>query len=93
MIANGWRQWDTAEQWEALEWLWEHESGWRWNADNPTSDAYGIPQALPGRKMASAGDDWEHNAATQIRWGLGYIQSRYGSPVAAKSFWLTHHWY
>ncbi len=93
MIASGWRQWDTAEQWEALEWLWEHESGWRWNADNPTSDAYGIPQALPGRKMASAGDDWEHNAATQIRWGLGYIQNRYGSPAAAKSFWLTHHWY
>ena len=93
MLASGWKQWDTAEQWEALEWLWEHESGWRWDADNPTSDAYGIPQALPGRKMASAGEDWKHNAATQIRWGLGYIQSRYGSPTAAKAFWLSHHWY
>ena len=57
------------------------ESGWRVNADNPSSSAYGIPQALPGSKMATAGADWATNPVTQIRWGLGYIQDRYGSPV------------
>ena len=52
------------------------------HADNPSSSAYGIPQALPGSKMASAGDDWANNAVTQIRWGLGYIADRYGSPCS-----------
>ena len=65
-------------QFGCLNDLWVGESNWRWNADNPTSSAYGIPQALPGSKMASAGSDWETNPATQIAWGLGYIEGRYG---------------
>lgn len=93
MIASGYKTWDNENDWQALVWIWDHESGWRWNADNPSSDAYGIPQALPGSKMASAGDDWKDNAATQIKWGLDYIKGRYGSPSQAKQFWLTHNWY
>lgn len=69
------------------------ESLWRWNADNPTSSAYGIPQALPGRKMASAGADWRTNPATQIKWGLGYVKERYGTPCSAWSFKRGHGWY
>lgn len=60
---------------------------------NPTSSAYGIPQALPGEKMASAGADWATNPATQIEWGLGYIRDSYGSPCAANSFKLGNGWY
>lgn len=70
-------------QFGCLDYLWTRESNWRWNADNPTSSAYGIPQALPGSKMATAGADWETNPETQIRWGLGYIAGRYGTPCAA----------
>jgi hypothetical protein len=80
-------------QWPALKELWTRESGWSVTADNPSSDAYGIPQALPGSKMASAGSDWKTNPATQIRWGLGYIQDRYGTPSAALSFHNSHNWY
>ncbi|MGB7961625.1 MAG: lytic transglycosylase domain-containing protein [Propionicimonas sp.] len=69
------------------------ESRWILTADNPTSSAYGIPQALPGSKMASAGADWRTNAATQIRWGLGYVQQRYGTPCSAWSFKASHGWY
>ncbi len=58
-----------------------------------SSGAYGIPQALPASKLASAGDDWKDDAATQIKWGLNYIAGRYGSPSAAKTFWLAHNWY
>jgi hypothetical protein len=65
--------------------LWNHESGWRYDAENP-SGAYGIPQADPGSKMASAGADWETNPATQIRWGLGYIKELYGNPCNAWAF-------
>jgi hypothetical protein len=85
----------TGSQWDALETLWTGESGWRTDADNPNSDAYGIPQALPGSKMASAGSDWKTNPATQIKWGLGYIKSRYGSPRAALNAWNSRnpHWY
>ncbi|MGY1439636.1 aggregation-promoting factor C-terminal-like domain-containing protein [Streptomyces reniochalinae] len=85
----------SQKQFPALEKLWQRESGWRWNADNPTSDAYGIPQALPGRKMRSAGADWRTNPATQIKWGLGYIRSRYGSPSRAWGRWQARnpHWY
>src|SRR5690606_28488955 len=68
------------DQFSCLDQLWTRESNWRWNADNPTSSAYGIPQALPGSKMASAGADWATNPVTQIRWGLGYIEGRYGTP-------------
>lgn len=69
------------------------ESGWRVHADNPSSSAYGIPQALPGSKMASAGPDWRNNASTQIKWGLGYVHSRYGTPCSAWSFKHSHGWY
>jgi hypothetical protein len=72
--------------------LWDQESGWNVYASNP-SGAYGIPQALPGSKMASAGPDWESNAATQIRWGLGYIKSLYGSPCGAWSHEEASGWY
>ncbi|QCX81280.1 Murein DD-endopeptidase MepM [Streptomyces sp. YIM 121038] len=86
-----------ANQFGPLKKLWQGESRWRWNADNPTSDAYGIPQALPGRRMASAGPDWRTNAKTQIRWGMGYIKDRpdYGSPSRAYAKWLARspHWY
>jgi len=72
--------------------LWNLESGWNVYASNP-SGAYGIPQALPGSKMASAGPDWQSNAATQIRWGLGYIKSDYGSPCGAWSHEQATGWY
>jgi hypothetical protein len=71
------------DQFSCLDSLWTRESNWNVSADNPSSSAYGIPQALPGSKMASAGADWATNAATQIEWGLGYIQDRYGSPCGA----------
>ena len=73
--------------------LWNLESGWNVYASNPSSGAYGIPQALPGSKMASAGPDWQSNAATQIRWGLGYIKSLYGSPCGAWSHEQASGWY
>ncbi len=69
------------------------ESKWNPYADNPRSSAYGIPQALPGSKMASAGADWRTNPATQIRWGLGYVESRYGTPCGAWGFKRWHGWY
>ncbi|MFB7669541.1 transglycosylase SLT domain-containing protein [Kitasatospora sp. NPDC056138] len=70
-----------------------HESSWRVTATNPSSGAYGLAQALPGSKMASAGADWRTNPKTQIAWALSYMNSRYGSPNAAWAFWQTHHWY
>ncbi|MEV0533905.1 transglycosylase SLT domain-containing protein [Kitasatospora sp. NPDC050463] len=70
-----------------------HESSWNHLAVNASSGAYGLVQALPGSKMASAGSDWRTNPATQIKWGLDYMNSRYGSPCGAWSFWQTHHWY
>jgi hypothetical protein len=70
-------------QWTCLYNLWTRESGWNVYAENPSSGAYGIPQSLPGSKMESAGSDWETNPATQIKWGLGYIQSVYGTPCGA----------
>jgi uncharacterized protein YabE (DUF348 family) len=73
--------------------LWNHESGWRVNASNRSSGAYGIPQALPGSKMATVGADWKTNPATQIRWGLGYIKGRYGTPCGAWSSFQAHGWY
>src|SRR5262249_39809856 len=77
----------SASEVSCLQSLWDAESGWNPTASNPTSGAYGIPQALPGSKMASAGADWQTNPATQIRWGLGYIKATYGSPCAAWSHW------
>jgi hypothetical protein len=69
------------------------ESMWKIDATNPSSGAYGIPQALPGSKMASAGSDWRTNPATQITWALGYIKDRYGSPCEAWSFKRAKGWY
>ncbi|MDT4912460.1 MAG: resuscitation-promoting factor RpfB [Pseudonocardiales bacterium] len=85
------RGWDSA-QYDCLVTLWNHESGWRVHASNP-SGAYGIPQALPGSKMGSAGPDWQNNAETQIKWGLGYIASRYNTPCGAWSSWQSNGWY
>jgi hypothetical protein len=65
--------------------MWDRESGWVYDAENP-SGAYGIPQALPGSKMATAGADWQTNPATQIKWGLGYIKAIYGNPCSAWAF-------
>ena len=73
--------------------LWTGESGWRVNAENTSSGAYGIPQSLPGSKMATSGADWQTNPVTQIKWGLGYIQERYGSPCGAWDFKQGHGWY
>ncbi len=83
----------SASQFSCLLPLWNGESGWNVSASNPSSGAYGIPQALPGSKMASAGADWQTNAATQIRWGLGYIRSVYGSPCGAWSHEQAYGWY
>ena len=83
----------SSSQFGCLVSLWDLESGWNVYASNPSSGAYGIPQALPGSKMASAGSDWQSNAATQIRWGLGYIKSLYGSPCGAWSHEQADGWY
>ncbi|MFT8443047.1 MULTISPECIES: CHAP domain-containing protein [Bifidobacterium] len=84
-------------QYNCLVQLWDHESGWRVDAENASSGAYGIPQALPGSKMASSGSDWKTNGVTQVKWGLGYIKSRpdYGTPCAAWEKWQSRspHWY
>ena len=84
------RGWSS--QFGCLDKLWEKESGWSVTAANP-SGAYGIPQALPGSKMASAGPDWQHSAATQIKWGLGYIADRYGGPCSAWNHSQANNWY
>jgi len=89
IAARGW----GSGQFSCLDRMWYHESRWRVTADNPSSSAYGIPQALPGSKMASAGPNWRTNPATQIRWGLSHIASRYGTPCGAWSFWRSHRWY
>ncbi|WP_307682380.1 aggregation-promoting factor C-terminal-like domain-containing protein [Trueperella bonasi] len=81
------------DQWSCLDALWQRESNWNHTAMNPSSGAYGIPQSLPGSKMASAGADWQTNPATQIRWGLGYIQGRYGSPCGAWGHSQARGWY
>jgi hypothetical protein len=89
MLASfGW----SSSQFSCLDPLWAHESGWSVTAANPDG-AYGIPQALPGSKMASAGPDWQTDAATQIRWGLEYIQGTYGSPCAAWDHEQATGWY
>lgn len=82
-------------QWACLDSLWMGESDWRWWVANPSSGAYGIPQSLPGDKMAEEADDWETNPVTQIRWGLNYIKLSYGNPCGALEFWNSQdpHWY
>lgn len=90
MIADyGW----GGDQFECLDLLWTRESDWTYTATNPSSGAYGIPQSLPGDKMASAGDDWRTNPVTQIRWGLGYIDERYGTPCSAWGHSEATGWY
>jgi hypothetical protein len=84
-----WTHW----QFRWLNRLWSRESSWNVYASNPYSGAYGIPQAVPGSKMASAGSDWEGSARTQIRWGLDYIKGRYGSPHVAWEHELSTGWY
>jgi hypothetical protein len=89
MLASfGW----SSGQFSCLDPLWAHESGWSVTAENPDG-AYGIPQALPGSKMASAGPNWQTSATTQIKWGLEYIKGTYGSPCAAWEHELATGWY
>jgi hypothetical protein len=83
----------STSEFGCLDNIWSQESGWNVHAANPSSSAYGIPQALPGSKMSSAGPNWEDNAETQIRWGLGYIKGRYGSACAAWSYKQGAGWY
>ncbi len=90
MVAQ--RGWDESE-FVCLDKLWMKESRWNVRADNPSSSAYGIPQALPGSKMATAGADWRTNARTQIKWGLGYIEGRYGKPCSAWAHSQAKNWY
>ena len=85
--------WRPKYQFRYVNRLWERESSWRVRAFNPYSGAYGIPQAVPGSKMASAGSHWRTSARTQIRWGFRYIRSRYGSPRRAWAHWCAHGWY
>ncbi|WP_216379564.1 G5 domain-containing protein [Arcanobacterium phocae] len=89
VAARGWSEAEFA----CLDQLWQRESGWNHLANNPSSGAYGIPQALPGSKMASAGADWQTNPATQITWGLGYISGRYGTPCGALNHSHSVGWY
>lgn len=87
------RQIVPADQFQCFSTIVDHESDWNYRADNPTSDAYGLMQALPGSKMSSAGADWATNPATQIKWGLGYMNDRYGSPCGAWDFWQSNNYY
>ena len=80
-------------QFKDLNWLWNRESSWNVRAYNPYSGATGIPQAVPGSKMSSAGPNWRTSARTQIRWGLRYIKSRYGSPRRAWHHEVARGWY
>ncbi len=81
------------DEFDCLVALWNRESHWNVYAGNPSTGAYGIPQALPGSKMASAGPDWQNDAATQITWGLGYISGHYGNPCSAWSHSQSSGWY
>ncbi|ANZ16545.1 transglycosylase SLT domain-containing protein [Streptomyces noursei] len=87
------RQMIASDQFQCFSNIVERESGWNYRATNASSGAYGLVQALPGSKMSSAGSDWQTNPATQIKWGLNYMNSRYGSPCGAWSFWQANSWY
>lgn len=80
-------------QWECMNKLVSRESGWKVNAGNPSSGAYGLPQALPGSKMASYGEDWATNPITQINWMMNYIHWKYTDPCGANTFQASHNWY
>lgn len=83
----------TGAMWEDLVKLWTRESHWRWNAENKSSGAYGIPQSLPANKMASAGANWHEDASIQITWGINYIKSKYGNPSEAWKHSEKFRWY
>ncbi|MEU7579302.1 lytic transglycosylase domain-containing protein [Streptomyces sp. NPDC041068] len=87
------RQMVPGDQFQCFSNIVNHESTWNYKATNASSGAYGLVQALPGSKMASAGADWQTNPATQIKWGLNYMNDRYGSPCGAWSFWQANNWY
>ncbi|MEV8525842.1 MULTISPECIES: transglycosylase SLT domain-containing protein [unclassified Streptomyces] len=87
------RQIVPAGQFQCFSHIVNNESSWNYQATNSGSGAYGLVQALPGSKMSSAGDDWQTNPATQIKWGLNYMNERYGSPCGAWSFWQANSWY
>nr|WP_202818309.1 phage tail tip lysozyme [Actinopolymorpha cephalotaxi] len=89
VAARGW----SDAQYQCLVTMWTRESSWNHHAVNAGSGAYGIPQALPGSKMAAYGSDWRDNPTTQIKWGLAYIESRYNTPCGAWSWWQAHNWY
>jgi hypothetical protein len=89
VTARGW----GSSEFDCLVALWNRESHWNVYSLNTSSGAYGIPQALPGNKMASAGADWATNPATQITWGLGYITARYGTPCGAWNHSQAKGWY
>ncbi|NMN00489.1 G5 domain-containing protein [Bifidobacterium sp. DSM 109958] len=89
LLSNGYSESDFT----ATVFIISHESGWQVNSSNPSSGAYGLPQALPGSKMAAFGDDWRTNYQTQLKWFFNYCNSRYGSIQGAYSFWLSHKWY
>ncbi|EGX56570.1 hypothetical protein SZN_27146 [Streptomyces zinciresistens K42] len=80
-------------QYQCFSRIVDRESDWNIDATNSSSGAYGLVQALPGNKMATAGSDWKTNAATQIEWGLDYMKDRYGSPCGAWGFWQSNGWY
>jgi hypothetical protein len=86
-------RWKINHQFKYLNWLWERESSWNKYATNPYSGAYGIPQAVPGSKMASCGRDWRTNAKTQIRWGMRYIKAIYRFPRRAWAHEVSYGWY
>jgi colicin import membrane protein len=86
---RGW----TGGEYTCLQTLWHKESTWRYTATNPSSGAYGIPQALPAEKMATVAADWRTNPVTQMTWGLGYIKSVYGTPCSALNFHYANNWY
>ena len=83
----------SGDEWACLDNLWSRESGWSHTAHNRNSGAYGIPQALPGDKMATFGSDWASNPATQIKWGLSYVSGRYGTPCGAWGHFTQKNWY
>ncbi|ADI07307.1 hypothetical protein SBI_04186 [Streptomyces bingchenggensis BCW-1] len=87
------RQIVPADQFQCFSNIVNHESTWNYRAENPSSGAYGLVQALPGSKMSSVGADWRTNPATQIKWGLNYMNERYDSPCGAWSFWQANNYY
>jgi len=85
--------WTSSGQFQCLVTLWNRESHWNYQANNGSSGAHGIPQALPGSKMRSAGSDWRTNPVTQIVWGLGYVHGRYATPCGALWHLDGYGWY